>query len=85
MLSLHSGLREAGLLTWQPKGPKENLPKEINKSYGAFSTQVSELKGVISATIGSAFPSLPVQQEETKTSTYSFKSMTKLKVLNYSS
>ena len=71
--------------TWQPKGLKENLPKETNKSYGAFSTQVSELKGVISATIRLDFPSLPVQREETKASTYSFKSMTKLKVLNYPS
>lgn len=66
MLSLHSGLREAGLLTGQPKGPKENLPKETNKSYGDFSTQISKLKGVISATVRSDFPSLPVQQEETK-------------------
>lgn len=44
VLSLHSGLREAGLLMWQLKGLKENFPKETTKNYEAFSTQVSEIK-----------------------------------------
>ena len=47
-----------------------------------FLPKSQKSKGVISATIRSDFFSLPVQREETKASTNSFKTMTKLKVFN---
>ena len=50
-----------------------------------FLLKSQKSKGVISATARSDFLSLPIQREETKASTNSFKTMTKLKVLNYPS
>lgn len=73
MLSLHAGLREAGLLTWQPKVLRENFLKETAGVARPFLTKAQKSGGNTSAKFCSSrqsqIPLLPqVQGQKRKTS-----------------